>query len=313
MAIGWIALHRKILDNPLWEDKPFARGQAWIDLLLMVNHKDNQALFDGKIIEVKRGEKITSIRFLAERWGWSRTKVMSFLEVLEGAGMISFQSDTKKTAIKVLNYSKYQDFGDDGPNEKATEKPQKGHRNDTEMTQKNTNNNVKQYNNDQQEKIYIAGQARQSSSKNPDQASEKTANDVAQADEMVSDDEASKRTDDSAKVDEAAQKNRIPYREIIGYLNAKTGRAYKSSASKTREKIHARWAEGYRLDDFKRVVDVKAAQWQEDPRMSKYLRPETLFGRKFDGYVNEGLEAPKSAYQAQFERDLQATMEGWGQ
>lgn len=292
MTIGWIALHRKILDNPLWEDKPFARGQAWIDLLLMANHKDNQTLFDGKIIEVKRGEKITSLRFLAERWGWSRTKVMSFLEVLESAEMLSFQSDTKKTVIKVLNYSKYQGFGDDSPNKKATEKPQKGHRNDTEMTQKDTNNNVKQYNNDQQEKIYIAGQARPRGSESGKNLRETVSSDASALAEKTADD-------------------RIPYREILEYLNAKTGASYKVQAKATRKKIHARWAEGYRLDDFKHVVDVKVGQWKNDPQKKKYLRPETLFGTKFEGYVNEDLEAPKSAYQAQFEKDLQATMEGW--
>lgn len=66
---GWISLHRSIQDNVLWEDKPFSKGQAWVDLLLLANHKEGKTLIDSNVICVNRGELITSIRKLCDRWG----------------------------------------------------------------------------------------------------------------------------------------------------------------------------------------------------------------------------------------------------
>lgn len=79
----------------------------------------------------------------------------------------------------------------------------------------------------------------------------------------------------------------IPYKEIINYLNEKAERKFKYSTSKTKSLIKSRWNEGFRLDDFKRAIDNKVDEWK-DTDMGKFLRPETLFGNKFDGYVNQG-------------------------
>lgn len=79
----------------------------------------------------------------------------------------------------------------------------------------------------------------------------------------------------------------IPYKKIVEYLNAKTGKSYKASSKKTRSLIKARFNEDFTLDDFKRVIDNKVLDWANDDEMSKYLRPETLFSNKFEGYLNE--------------------------
>lgn len=81
--------------------------------------------------------------------------------------------------------------------------------------------------------------------------------------------------------------DRIPYQSIVSYLNQKTGKSYRSSTKKTKALIKARFNEGFTEDDFKKVVDVKTNDWSSDKAMSKYLRPETLFGTKFEGYLNE--------------------------
>ena len=78
----------------------------------------------------------------------------------------------------------------------------------------------------------------------------------------------------------------IPYKEIVDYLNQKTGAKYKATTKPTQRLIKARWNEGYRLDDFKKVMDNKAFEWQNDSKMWKYMRPATLFGTKFDDYLN---------------------------
>jgi hypothetical protein len=112
MQIGWIKLHRAITEHWIWEDKPFSKGQAWIDMLLMANHHDKKMFFDNNIIEIKRGSFITSIRKLSERWGWSNTKIKNFLNLLQSDGMISYFSDAKKTVITIENYNVYQDIDD---------------------------------------------------------------------------------------------------------------------------------------------------------------------------------------------------------
>ncbi len=79
---------------------------------------------------------------------------------------------------------------------------------------------------------------------------------------------------------------RIPFKEIVDYLNQETGSRYKHTSKKTQSLIRARFNDGFTLDDFKKVIDIKTAEWK-DTDMSKFLRPETLFGTKFESYLNQ--------------------------
>lgn len=78
----------------------------------------------------------------------------------------------------------------------------------------------------------------------------------------------------------------IPYSDIINYLNEKADRSFKVT-EKWKSLIKARWNEGQRYDEFIKVIDNKVSEWLDNPKMNKYLRPETLFSNKFDGYLNE--------------------------
>lgn len=78
-----------------------------------------------------------------------------------------------------------------------------------------------------------------------------------------------------------------PYGEIIDFLNLKTGKKFKASSKATQRLIKARFNEGFTVDDFKRVIDHKCSDWLNDSKMSEYLRPDTLFGTKFEGYLNK--------------------------
>ena len=78
----------------------------------------------------------------------------------------------------------------------------------------------------------------------------------------------------------------IPYEEIVQYLNQKTGKNFKSTSKATQRHIKARFADGFVLDDFKQVIDNKCGDWLRDRKMKEYLRPETLFGAKFESYLN---------------------------
>ena len=76
--------------------------------------------------------------------------------------------------------------------------------------------------------------------------------------------------------------------EIVAYLNDLTGKSFKPKADATRKAIDARLNEGYTVDDCRRVIDAKVADWGRDPKMKKFLRPETLFrASKFEGYLQE--------------------------
>lgn len=78
--------------------------------------------------------------------------------------------------------------------------------------------------------------------------------------------------------------------EIIKYLNEKTNKNFKATTPKTKTLINARIKEGFAVDDFKIVINKKVNQWLNDNKMTAYLRPETLFGTKFESYLNETVE-----------------------
>lgn len=77
-----------------------------------------------------------------------------------------------------------------------------------------------------------------------------------------------------------------PVLEIVGYLNETVGSRFMPKTPKTRSLINARLKEGYTVDDFKAVIDCKFREWRGGD-MAKYLRPETLFSPKFEGYLNQ--------------------------
>ncbi len=95
-----------------------------------------------------------------------------------------------------------------------------------------------------------------------------------------------KITNDKLTINQLTNDN-IPYTEIIDYLNSVLRTNYKSTAKSTQDLINALWEEEYTLEDFKVVIDKKAAEWK-NTEFSKYLRPATLFKKeKFEGYLNQ--------------------------
>ena len=108
MQQGWISLNRKIQDNWIWNDKPFSKGQAWIDILLRVNHKANKIPIGNQIIELKEGQTIWSIDKMSNSWGWSNRKVSNFLNMLTNDGALSQKRTSKYTMLTVANWELYQ-------------------------------------------------------------------------------------------------------------------------------------------------------------------------------------------------------------
>lgn len=92
-------------------------------------------------------------------------------------------------------------------------------------------------------------------------------------------------------------------REVLRYLNERTGRSFRLTTEAHLRPIAARLDEGYKMSDFAKVIDHKVHEWGDDPKMRGYLRPQTLFApSKFDGYLQAAREAPPP-------RDLWAEIE----
>lgn len=105
---GWIKLYRKITENPLYFSEAFTRLQAWIDLLIIANHDESYIYIRGNKVEIKRGQIAKTQDTLAERWKWSRGKVLRFLDELQKSGQIVQQKSKLITLISIVNYELYQ-------------------------------------------------------------------------------------------------------------------------------------------------------------------------------------------------------------
>lgn len=106
---GWIKLHRDLADHWLWDEKPFSRGQAWIDLLLWARHKPGKASIEGTLFHLEVGQQARSVVTLSKHWGWERRRVQRFLNSLSADGMIVQQTNNRTSVITICNYREYQE------------------------------------------------------------------------------------------------------------------------------------------------------------------------------------------------------------
>ena len=107
--IGYIKLHRQITENEFYFSERFTKSQAWIDLLLLANHKPNTIYIRGVEVMTQTGELCYSQLTLSKRWKWHRKTVHNFLLMLSKRQMIRNRITKITTVITILNWSKYQD------------------------------------------------------------------------------------------------------------------------------------------------------------------------------------------------------------
>src|SRR5690606_3261413 len=141
---GWISIHRKLHDHWLWKEKRvFSNAEAWIDILLTVNHTEQKLLLKNTLFTVNRGESIRSLESWGKRWSWNKSKVRRFLKLLQNENMIRTKSERKTTRLTVCNYDSYQVTRNDDETE------MKRKRNDCEtlVTPNNNVNNINNVNN----------------------------------------------------------------------------------------------------------------------------------------------------------------------
>lgn len=144
MDKGWISIHRGLKNHWLYNEKRvFSKLEAWLDILLEVNHTEKKVLIKSVLFNVKRGESINSLDTWATRWNWNKSKVRRFLKTLENDLMIELKNEHKTTRLTVCKYDSYQDTRN------ANETELKHRRNgvETELTPNNNDNNDNNVNN----------------------------------------------------------------------------------------------------------------------------------------------------------------------
>lgn len=106
--LGYFAVQRSLLEHEIWQEKPFSKGQAWIDLIGRANFRKTERMVGCDLVTIPRGQLVTSIGALAERWGWSKNKVLRYIKTLEDAKMVTTKRTRYGTFITVEKYSVYQ-------------------------------------------------------------------------------------------------------------------------------------------------------------------------------------------------------------
>lgn len=108
---GWIKIHRQIVENEFYFAERFTKMQAFLDLLILSNHKPETIFIRGIEINLKPGELCYSQLSLANRWSWNRKSVVKFLNLLKSRNMIDFTGNNITTVITIKNWKNYQKDG----------------------------------------------------------------------------------------------------------------------------------------------------------------------------------------------------------
>jgi hypothetical protein len=138
---GYIKLYRDLTNNPLWVEKPYTRGQAWVDMLFRCNHVCIKMPPQYQGIWILRGQFLLSNLKLAETWGWDEKKVRRFMGYLEQEGMIRYFPRNKFCVYECVKYAELQATESDYLQTiHAEQKPSK-RRTKAEQTPTNNNDN----------------------------------------------------------------------------------------------------------------------------------------------------------------------------
>lgn len=254
---GWIKLHRNIMGSDIFNDLQLYR--LWTLCLMKATHKEKEVLIGRQTVHLQPGQFITGREAVHELYN----NGLKPKDKVKGKSTVYrwLEALEMNGCLNIKKTTKYSMVTVTN----WQEYQQSEHQFEQQMNNKRTTNEHKQ---------------EVKNIKNNDSAAEATP--VAAS---------------NSTFEEAIKDEQIPYKQIIEYLNGKSNKSYKHLAAANKKLIKARWNEGYRLDDFKHVIDTKAQQWLTNDEMSQYLRPATLFSNKFDSYLNEQPKRP-AAYKS---------------
>lgn len=149
---GYISLFRSIQNHWVYEkNRKRTKFEAWIDILILACHKDSKEPIGFDLIQVNRGQFLTSQETLSKRWKWDRNSVRRFLKMLQDDSMVVSKTTMKYTMITVCNYDSYQKVLPSDPHKKTKQAPQK----DQVTHTYNNDNNDNNVNNDNKNKELV--------------------------------------------------------------------------------------------------------------------------------------------------------------
>ena len=258
---------KRIIDTSFWTDgkvDDFSPEDKYFMLYLLSNPFSTQL----GIYEI-------SIKQVAFQLGYSQESVRVLIERFECKyGMIIFSAETNEIAIK--NYLRHSIIKGGAPVRDCLVKEMKGVKNKELIARvfahikgcEKLNETVKRIIAEYEEKNGALSYSNEKDNENDNENENENEND-----------------NEVSYHDTGDESFKASCSEIISYLNEKAGTNYKTSTAKTQRVIHARIAEGFKVEDFKTVIDKKCADWM-GTEYEQYLRPETLFGTKFESYLN---------------------------
>ncbi len=224
----------------------------------------------SKETNFEKGSFPTSRNNLHDELGWDKKTIDKSLDQLVKLHLIVKESDKRGTKITIIDYEKFQ-----GNHEKVVDDI---HHNYEKVVDDIHHNQIES-----------GGRYPPQSQKGGGRYPPKVVDEI-HPNKNIYKNNINSRAEHDTSSDEI--------KRIIDYLNEKANKNFKPGSRNTKRYITARLKEGYTFDDFKRVIDTKCSQWIGDPKMERYLRPETLFGNKFEGYLNEKGKAP--AHKSEF-------------
>ena len=134
MTNGWIKLHRKIFDNPIWQNEKALK--IWIWCLLKANHKQNHILFSRQQIPIKKGQFIFGRKKASQELRIPETTIYFWINYLKVNSYIDIKSTNKYSIITILNWNEYQTIDSKVDNKRTTD----GQQMDTNKNVKNDKN-----------------------------------------------------------------------------------------------------------------------------------------------------------------------------
>lgn len=264
MVEGFIIFPRWMYsDGVLNGDRDY--WSVWSYLMFNVNYFDTQVIIKNEVLTVHKDQIFTTRRKISEAIGVSETKVDKALKLFEKVGYIKMKSDRRGRLISLTF-------------EELRTKPH------TTPPQENVN--------------YCTDTVQLTDNQECCNADDESPHSNAEFGGFET--ETKPKQNRSAYTKEINKKinkgnkdilssNLDTVKSVVDYLNKKCGTKYKHSSAETQRLIVARLNQGFSLEDFKQVIDNKVADWGNDSQMSKFLRPQTLFSNKFEGYLNQSV------------------------
>ena len=248
---GWLKLHRSIMTSSVFSNSKLLK--FWIWILCKAFTVPSKVTVGLQEVDVDKGQFVFGRFAAANELQMTNSTVYKYLKLLEKERMVVVKSNNKFSIVSVVNWCDYQD-------KKEKEEQQSNNKVTPKEQQSNTNKEYREY-------------------------KELKNKDIKTLYSVPAEAETPNEPEDEEK---------FPLTEFvetcINYLNTKANTHYKPTTPKTIRLIQSRLNEGFEPTDFQRVIDVKCKKWLGDKQMQQYLRPDTLFGTKFESYLNEKVE-----------------------